>query len=376
MFSPIRWFKKRFGMAAAPPLTDSPSPFLFVPLPSTSEVSHETVHNLRSKLLGHSDSVDHLGSIYVYSASLYKCKTGAAHEFLAFHIRDKDEQRQTVLLLDRVPHWEVETSPNPQDAASVDITIEEVQRASTADEAPPTPKRPLEVSGSSQNRSFSDVCAALFDGNSIAAADMFFISAIDNLAGLCAWRKFSSFEELERIDIGHQNLLIEQVIAVACAVSDHHPLYNLYRHQCYWYAGVIWDVICMVADTKPQVIQAGRGTARFARFISIAPKVAPEDGAQVMHQYYLQRWQEYRQEAELKSGRGKAAVARQRDEATTRAEVAEAARATTEAALAVSEARLEKVEAALDANAVEMAQMRAQMAAMQTRLRGTSAEPK
>ncbi|KAG9075733.1 hypothetical protein FS749_012571 [Ceratobasidium sp. UAMH 11750] len=116
-------------MEPPPQLSDSPSPFLFLPQPSTSEVSYETVTNLRDKLLGHSDSVDHLGYVQVYSASIYKCKFGAQHEFLAFHIRDKKEpRRQTVLILDRVPRCEVVTSPDPAEQRSLHMTIEDVQR--------------------------------------------------------------------------------------------------------------------------------------------------------------------------------------------------------------------------------------------------------
>ncbi|KAG8726448.1 hypothetical protein FRC10_007118, partial [Ceratobasidium sp. 414] len=256
---------------------------------STSDLSYETVTNLRAKLLGNSDSIDHLGNIYVYSASLYKCTNAAEHEFLAFHIRDRHEPcRQTVLIIDRVPRWEVQTSPNPGDNASLNMTVEDVQRGGggTVTEFSQVPKKALDFSGSSLNRPFSAVFDALFNNSTTPAADMFFISAHDNLAHLCEWRRFGSHWELERIEINHQNLLVEQVVVLACTVSNHQPFYNLYRHQCYWYAGVIWDTICCLADVSPLFLQGGKGEARFARFLSLVPRVPPEDSSSVLYELY------------------------------------------------------------------------------------------
>ncbi|KAG8729548.1 hypothetical protein FRC10_003811 [Ceratobasidium sp. 414] len=352
-------------MASAPQLPNSPSPFLFLPQPCTSDLSYETVTNLRAKLLGCSDSVDYLGNIYVYSASFYKCTTTAEHEFLAFRIRDRHEpRRQTVLIVDRVPRWEVQTSPNPGDNASLDMTVEDVQRGggATMIESPQVPKKALEFSGSSLNRPFSAVFDVLFNNSATPAADMFFISAHDNLAHLCEWRRFGSHRELERIDIDHQNLLVEQVVVLACTVSDHQPFYNLYRHQCYWYAGVIWDTTCRLARVSPLFLQGGKGEARFARFLSLAPGVPPEDSSTVLHKLYVHNWNEYLAEVAPKRGNGMAAVARQRDEATTRAEAAEAERA--------------RAEAERDASIAESARMQAKIAELEERLKAGNGQPR
>ncbi|KAG9102173.1 hypothetical protein FRC06_002247, partial [Ceratobasidium sp. 370] len=134
----------------------------------------------------------------------------------------REPRRQTVLILDRVPRWEVETSPDPGDDASLNITVEDVQRQRNVTGSPQVLTSPS-----------SAVFEALFHNSTTPVANLFFISANDNFAQLCQWRNFTSYRELERIDIGHQALLIEQIVVLACTVSDHRPFYNLYRHQCY-----------------------------------------------------------------------------------------------------------------------------------------------
>jgi hypothetical protein len=106
-----------------------PSQFIFIPQPSISRLTYESTANLRIKILADPDSVDQMGQIYVESADFYKCTVGAQHEFLVFHVRDRlCPERKTVLILDRVPHWEVETQPDLTDRKSLDLTLEDVQR--------------------------------------------------------------------------------------------------------------------------------------------------------------------------------------------------------------------------------------------------------
>jgi hypothetical protein len=97
-------------------VSPSPCPFIF-PAPSVSrKVIYDTPVDLQTKIRTDSNAVDHIGNIYVYSATFCKMKRGAQHEFLLFYIKDKlDDTKETVLLLDRVPQKEPSTQPSPQD---------------------------------------------------------------------------------------------------------------------------------------------------------------------------------------------------------------------------------------------------------------------
>jgi hypothetical protein len=96
--------------------TPSPCPFIFPALSVSWNVLYDTPADLRTKILNDSNAIDHVGNIYVYSASFCKMKRDAQHEFLLFYIRDKlDDSKQTVLMLDRVPEKELIAHPDPQD---------------------------------------------------------------------------------------------------------------------------------------------------------------------------------------------------------------------------------------------------------------------
>ncbi|KAG9102264.1 hypothetical protein FS749_009604 [Ceratobasidium sp. UAMH 11750] len=312
-------------MASTPPLSGSPSRYIFMPLPSVNHCSSERADNLKVQLLADPDSIAYIGNIYVQSASFYKCTSEAQHEFLAFRICDTKSPRRTVLILDRVPHWEVLRPPNPQDQASLDITAEEVQAQRKAVKPPcePQTRKRLELSRSSYSKPWSEIFEAIFSDGNTPAADMFLISANNNFSQLCEWRGFTEYEELECFSIPHHHLLIENIIVLACAISEHHPSYNLYRHQCYWYAGVIWDVVSTLAKVSP-VIKASKqltkGSAQFARFLTVTPYVNPADRAPVLTEIYHRRWQEFMDKAEPiryddLEQQSRAAITQERDQA-------------------------------------------------------------
>jgi hypothetical protein len=118
------------------PVFTAPSPcsFIFPTPPTSRNVIYDTPADLQTKIRTDSNAVDHIGNIYIYSASFCKMKRGAQHEFLLFYIKDRlDDTKQTVLMLDRVPQKEPSTHPDPQDVEA------QGKFADNPTEGPPNP---------------------------------------------------------------------------------------------------------------------------------------------------------------------------------------------------------------------------------------------
>jgi hypothetical protein len=140
--------------------------------------------------------------------------------------------------------------------------------------------------------------------NDNLAADMFLISVHNDLTELCEWRGFKHHCILAHIEPRHKDLLIEQIIVLACTVSAHRPSYNLYKHQCYWYAGVIWDIIVRISNTTlvASPSEWPRGQATLAWLISLAPTIDEEDSADTLHTSYVRDWVSFCAEVKLNEG--------------------------------------------------------------------------
>ncbi|QRW07848.1 hypothetical protein RhiLY_06847 [Ceratobasidium sp. AG-Ba] len=311
----------------------SPSSLFFPSKSDLHPVAGETTIDLKSALLHDVEAIDYLGNIYIESAAFYKCNNGAQHEFLAFRIRDKlQPNRHNILLLDRVPRVEVSAQPDPTDTGSLDLTVEEVELRQPAQVTTRPSSSGIDFSGG-KDRITSD---AMFSGiitNSLPAADVLLIARQVDLTEICDWRHLSDYHKLEHINISHSDLGVEKLVVLAAAVSQHRPLYNLYKHQCYWYAGVVWEIICQLSGESPKVESSLRGRANFARFISIAPR-SPLDDIKPMLELYNQQWEQFLVEIKPKTGKGIASMTKALKAIETERDQAQAKAARLEAEIA------------------------------------------
>ncbi|KAG8793329.1 hypothetical protein FRC12_003050 [Ceratobasidium sp. 428] len=310
----LLWFKKQFKIGK---MSESPTsrPHLFFPSArySSGPVFAETATNLKGKLLEDSDAIDYVGNIYIESGEFYKCNKGAQHEFLAFYFKDRlDPERQSVLILDRVPRYELLSQPDPHNKSSLEIEMPVDINQQPESSTVPNQSRVLEFSRSVPSVTSKAVMCGIFMRHDAHAADMFFISKNNNFSDICAWREFSNYQKLETLDVPHTDLGIEQLLVLAAAVSNHHPFYNLYTHQCYWYAGIIWDVVCKLAGQTAKSIFPGKGKAQLMPFLSVAPR-HDSDGSQKMLELYKSQWGQFCTEIEPKTGRGVVAITNDRN---------------------------------------------------------------
>jgi hypothetical protein len=148
---------------------------------------------------------------------------------------------------------------------------------------------------SHKSRSVSIVSVYLF--GSLPAVDLFFISVPNDTHSLCATRDFYDYEIIETLTVDHQNLTIEMLVVLASTVSAHCPTYNLYRKQCYWYAGVVWAITSELA--YPGRAPAGLGASKkkgkntLLPFFTVALPVDEEDKPQALCVKYDKDWEEF-----------------------------------------------------------------------------------
>ncbi|KAG8749007.1 hypothetical protein FRC12_013672 [Ceratobasidium sp. 428] len=313
---------------------------------SSSPVFAETATNLKGRLLEDLDAIDYMGNIYIQSGEFYKNSKGAQHEFLVFYFKDKlDTARQSVLILDRVPRREVLSQPDPHDPSSLEMAMP------TDIDQQPEPSKVLDqgqvfqFSQSVPSVESKALICDIFIKNSALAADMFFISKNNKLSEICDWRDFSDYQKLETLDVPHTNLGIEQLLVLAAAVSNHHPGYNLFTHQCYWYAGVIWDVVSQLAGQIPKSISPGKGRAKLMPFLSIASRHYPSDSG-VLLKLYNSQWAQFCTDIAPKAGKGMVAITKDRNKIAAERDAAIAERNDVLAEMDKLKARLARMEEA------------------------------
>jgi hypothetical protein len=132
---------------------------------------------------------------------------------------------------------------------------------------------------------------------SLPAVDLFFISVSNDTRSLCATRGFHDYEVIETLTVDHQNLSIEMLIVLASTVSAHCPTYNLYRKQCYWYAGVVWAIASDLAYPSPAPPGLGlskkKGRNSLLPFFTVALPADEEDKPQALRVRYDRGWEEF-----------------------------------------------------------------------------------
>lgn len=106
-------------------------------------------------------------------------------------------------------------------------------------------------------------------------------------------------DEIERLEINHQNLSIEQVVVLASAVSSHCPKYNLYRNQCYWFASAVWEILIQLAGDGPPNSttytgpNAKRAKNTRLRYVTIGVPMAEKDKPAALRPKYDRDWKEF-----------------------------------------------------------------------------------
>lgn len=87
------------------------------------------------------------------------------------------------------------------------------------------------------------------------------------------------------------------LVVLASTVSAHCPTYNLYRDQCYWYAGVVWAIVSDLAypSRAPPGVGSSKKKGRntLLPFFTVALPVDEEDKPQSLRVKYDRNWDEF-----------------------------------------------------------------------------------
>ncbi|KAG8728652.1 hypothetical protein FRC10_004729 [Ceratobasidium sp. 414] len=297
-----------------------PNRFIF-PVMSQAHVEVEITPTLDfpTKLLSDANAVDHFGHIYVHSAAYCKMKDGAQHEFILFYLRDKTiASKETVIALDRVPRKERNTAPTSEDVVAegvVDAASEPAMLEANANSG----------GGCWKFRTTSKPASSpmsVFLFGSLPALDRFTVSISGDTEQLCKTQDFESYQKIEELKINHANMSVEMLTIVACVVSQHCPMYNLYRYQCYWYASTVWDIVMELARANNDknishirynlatstnnmikgAIDTIRGTNNNFRFLTLRPPIDAADRPDAVIVKYHTAWGEFCRTAEPLKG--------------------------------------------------------------------------
>ncbi|KAG8725599.1 hypothetical protein FRC09_004872 [Ceratobasidium sp. 395] len=227
------------------------------------EVDIVQPRDLRLKILDDRDAVDHIDNVYVSRIQYCKMPTGTAqHEFLMIHIRDKtDPARKNVMTLDRVPRDE--------DSPSKAKSVHEESGVGSTD-------RKFHWEFSLTSKPAMPNSSRYFLG-SVHAFDRFAISKNNDPTSLCSSQGFTAYHELESLEIDHQDLTLGKLIFLAETVSAHQPNYKLFGAECYWYAGVTWEIACALAapaERQPERHKLRGKAAYLTRHVAFKPPLA------------------------------------------------------------------------------------------------------
>ncbi|KAG8706716.1 hypothetical protein FRC08_000902 [Ceratobasidium sp. 394] len=95
------------------------------------------------------------------------------------------------------------------------------------------------------------------------------------------------------------------IIVLACTVSTHRPHYDLGSNQCYWYAGVVWEITCALDDpSKPIPYSDLKGTNAGLLWLTIRPDVSEYDDAKALAPKYERDWAAFWEEVKERQGHG------------------------------------------------------------------------
>jgi hypothetical protein len=273
MLDTLRRFLKRF-MSNQPPTADS----LF---PRTSD--DVPVSYWSNKIL--SGDVTIAKSCFLTQLDHCKVANSPRHEFLlaSFTLqRNSGENYRTCVIIDRCPAPNVEEKPAVPKTASTSSLISPSTAASSRT-ASPSPYSPAELK------------AYFGNGGSIPAKDHVVVPSQGQLAELLdlATQKFGKYDILNTLSIHspQHSMSASQIAILLDVIHNLAPDYTLNKHQCYWFALIIFLVIrSQVRGTESHgalIVQRGK-------LFGLSPEHSAGDDEMVAEEEYKKAWDRFK----------------------------------------------------------------------------------
>ena len=173
---------------------------------------------------------------------LEHCKADKSpkHEFLVAYITldTNGTKRRTCMIIDRSPAIEVE----PFEPFEPSLTVQKTQSLSSLISSPSAVSS---TSSLSPSQSTERLKAILGQGGSVAATDRIVIPSFRRHDGILtlAKGKFGSYKVLNTLDVREGQMSAPQLATVLKIVHNLAPNYTLRKHQCYWFALLVFLVV-------------------------------------------------------------------------------------------------------------------------------------
>ncbi|KAG2064124.1 hypothetical protein BDR04DRAFT_1110556, partial [Suillus decipiens] len=206
-----------------------------------------------------------------------KCIEGKEHEFLLFHFRHPtQENAEAVLVSDRIPE-DRDTNNN------TDNNNNNNNRNS----------------GSSSSRRMQSSCIVSPSVGVTPACDSVFTTP-NSIARVPTHltKIYGKFNQLTELQFTSARPSAEQLSMLLCVMHRHSPAYDLYEHQCYWYAHTIWKVL---KKTFPDSFETDEAAGR-SSYCGLTIKKA-DSVEEVYNEFCLERRNAEQREADKRRER-------------------------------------------------------------------------